>query len=58
MFNAKLIYENGSEILKKADCKNCRDKITVTLKKEDVGEGVKYVDVLSDMFSASAGEEG
>lgn len=58
MFNAKLIYENGSEILKKADCKKCRDKITVTLKKEDVGEGVKYVDVLSDMFSASAGGEG
>ncbi|UKI36519.1 MAG: hypothetical protein L6V93_21995 [Clostridiales bacterium] len=59
MFNAKFVYADGREEIKKSRFyKKITIKITVTLKKEEVGENVKYIDITSDMFAAQTGSEG
>lgn len=58
MFEAKLVSESGSEKVEKLDFVKSENKITVTLKKELVDENVSYIDIFSDMFCASSGEEG
>ncbi len=55
---ARLTYESGETRVLELEAREEGGVTTVTLAKEEVGEGVAYVDFLYDFFTARVGEDG